>query len=729
MSPANDVCPVLLVALRPSEGRATMLLPGGQVRYPGGEPVSPIEQAPCIARYRLGRRIGVGGLGVVYAAHDLDLDRTVALKLIRLGSNDAGAFERLRHEAQALAQVTHPNVVDVFDVGQYDKRRMAGWPPDIPRVGAYIVMELVEGMDLKQWLETRRSEAEVLSVFVGAGEGLAAAHAAGMVHRDFKPANVIVDAKGRAKVLDFGLAQFHAMTAPSTGEMPSSDGDTQVAASMTRTGTVMGTPAYMAPEQHLGARADVRSDQYAYCVSLAEALCGARPFGSNEIAELSRSKQRRDYDPCFREMPKPLRPVVERGLSPDPDARWPSMRALLDALTRGRAGRARWWVGGAGLALVGVLGWQLQTPAPAPANAEPPSSEAPVGVPPDGFAPSPEALAFRSTVENAWLDRGNDGVREAMDALPGEPDPEVDPSLAAELLLWRGHLRDDEQAVDFYRKAYFLARKADIPSAASRAAILMATAYVEDHGQSLAEWTRHAWVELYRGPWDRRAAAQVMVSSGYGRAVIYEDEDTLAMLELADAAIGDTQPEDDPFLAFQMLELSSAYRYVNASERSLYWARRAATLLDGSAGPRHPLRALADDAAGVAIADMDRCDEALPYLSQARIRYRGNGNRETVDSALTGITVADCLAKGGHVLAAIEEYRASISFWSKLGPDYGMRQIDAHIEIARLLQKMSRIDEAEAEYELALAVANPAGPEPYLRTVARRELTELQASR
>ncbi|MEM7153697.1 MAG: serine/threonine-protein kinase [Myxococcota bacterium] len=685
----------------------------------------PIEQAPCIARYRLGRRIGVGGLGVVYAGHDLDLDRAVALKLIRLGSHGKGAFERLRQEAQALARVTHPHVIDVFDVGQYDLRGVAGWPPDVPRVGAYIVMELVEGMDLKQWLETRRSEVEVLSVFVGAGRGLAAAHAAGLVHRDFKPANVIVDAEGRAKVLDFGLAQLRAMAGPSTGGPPSSD-DAGAADSMTRTGTVMGTPAYMAPEQHLGDRADVRSDQYAYCVSLAEALCGARPFGSNEVSELNRAKLAREYDPCFREMPKSLRPVVERGLDPDPEARWPSMADLLSALSRGRAGRARWWVGGLGLALAGVVGWQLATP-DAAVTVEPTPAPAPVGVPADGVAPSPGAAAFRRQVEQTWPERFGDGVRDALDALPAEPDPDEDPSFAAELLLWRGYLRDDQQAVDFYRRAFFLAREADIPSVAARAAISMATAYVEDHGQSLAEWTRHAWVELYRGPWDRRAAVQVMVSSGYGRAVIYEDEDTLAMLELADAAIGETQPDDDAFMAYQMLELASALRYVNASRRSLYWARRASTLLDGVASPEHPLRALAEDAIGVAIADLGRCDEASPYLARARQGYRREGEPETVDSALTGISLADCLAKQGRTMAAIDEYRTSITFWSGLGPDYGMRQIDAHIEIARLLKTMARLEDAEVEYERALAVANPAGPEPYLRTVARRELAALRA--
>ena len=225
-----------------------------------------------IGRYRLAQCIGRGGMGVVWSAHDDELDRTVAIKLLRPELGDLGP--RLDKEARALARLNHPNVVSVFDVGTHEGQR-------------FIAMEFVDGETLRTWLETPRALPEILAAFVGAGRGLAAAHAVGLVHRDFKPDNVLVGRDGRARVLDFGLAR-----PPSGPELQPSaidlDADPRATA-LTRDGALLGTPAYMAPEQHLGLTADARSDQFAFAVALFDAVYGQPPFRGDDLRMLSLS--------------------------------------------------------------------------------------------------------------------------------------------------------------------------------------------------------------------------------------------------------------------------------------------------------------------------------------------------------------------------------------------------------------------------------------------------------
>ena len=297
-----------------------------------------VSTARKVGRYRLGEPLGAGAMGVVYRAFDPRLHRDVAVKLLRGQSS----HERLIREARAIAALSHPNVVGVYDAGTFEH---AG------AEGVYVVMELVDGEPLGRWRTDRaRALDEIIDVFVGAGRGLAAAHTAGIVHRDFKPANVLVDPSGRARVLDFGLATIEA-TGGSTVRMMSGDdlGDPR----LTATGAVMGTPAFMAPEQHEGAVATPLADQYAFCVSLYEALTARLPFRAGLLSELVRLKRR--AAPSWDGVPRPLRRILARGLSATPRSRFPDMDTLLAALLSFRRRHRRRAYYGVGLATSLVL--------------------------------------------------------------------------------------------------------------------------------------------------------------------------------------------------------------------------------------------------------------------------------------------------------------------------------------------------------------------------------------
>jgi len=290
-------------------------------------------------------------MGVVFRAYDPRLDRKVALKLVRPDVD--GATETLLREAQAQARLSNPNVITIYDVGSHQGQ-------------VYLAMELVEGTTASEWLVSRpRRWREVLRVFREAGQGLAAAHAAGLVHRDFKPSNVLVGSDGRVRVTDFGLARV--MAEPeAAAEHPLGDPSRKILhAHLTATGTVRGTPSYMAPEQFQGAAADARSDLFAFCVSLYEALYGELPFSPLEPAEPAQlqeqvaARQVREA-PAGRRVPTRLRRVLLKGLSPRPDDRPASMEHLLTALASDPV--VKWGRRGvvvAALALVAALAaWQ-----------------------------------------------------------------------------------------------------------------------------------------------------------------------------------------------------------------------------------------------------------------------------------------------------------------------------------------------------------------------------------
>jgi len=302
-----------------------------------------------IGRYEVLRPLGAGGMGLVYLARDPELDRRVAIKLVRPGRR--GSRSRLLREGQAVARLSHPNVVTVHDVGEYGE-------------DLFIAMEYVRGSTVGQWLETPRSWGQVLEVFRAAGRGLAAAHRAGLVHRDFKPDNVLLG-DGRVVVSDFGLAR-----ADAPGERHVDDiGEIDA----TRTDGIVGTPAYMSPEQFRGSTVDARSDQFSFCIALWEGLYGVRPFETpttspTDYEQLSRAVRTGAIQPPPRDraVPRRILRALRRGLSVEPGLRFASMEALLAAL---RPPDRRPMLAGATIAVVaigiGLVAATRASPAPA----------------------------------------------------------------------------------------------------------------------------------------------------------------------------------------------------------------------------------------------------------------------------------------------------------------------------------------------------------------------------
>jgi predicted Ser/Thr protein kinase len=298
----------------------TALAPAAGVIDRGSRPQ--IAKGTRVGRYIIGERLGMGGMGVVYAARDPDLDREVAVKVLRseFARSNPDAAQRIAREAQAMARISHPNVVNVYDVGTLGDQ-------------VFVAMERINGKNLRAWLGAApRTVAEILEVFIGAGRGLIAAHDAGIVHRDVKPDNVLVGDDGRARVTDFGLAYDHRLD----------EADVSTSGSEGATRPIVGTPSYMAPEQHAGGNADPRTDQFSFAVSLYEALYGKRPFSGNTREELAGAviDGRVDAAPSSR-IPASLRTILLRAMSTKPGDRFPTMADLLRALGRDRGRRPR----------------------------------------------------------------------------------------------------------------------------------------------------------------------------------------------------------------------------------------------------------------------------------------------------------------------------------------------------------------------------------------------------
>jgi eukaryotic-like serine/threonine-protein kinase len=356
------------------------MAPSPESSTPASEVI--LERGRAIDRFVVLGLVGRGGMGEVYAAYDPELDRKVAIKLLRARGDSEEGKARLLREAQATAKLQHPNVVVVYDVGTFGD-------------SVFLAMEFVEGRTVNGWLHAApRSRREILDVYLAAGRGLAAAHAAGLVHRDFKPDNVMVTNDGQVRVMDFGLARqlgepdaaarrsnasLLASPATTAGERATfsealsesydpdatrevgrgggpevvSPSGKYLSIKLTQTGAMLGTPAYMAPEQFAVRATDERTDQFSFCVALYEALYGKRPFGGETFVALMTSVTTGavSVPPPRTKVPAWIRKVLLRGLQTAPERRFSSVNSLLAALQKDPTVRARRMAIGAGALL------------------------------------------------------------------------------------------------------------------------------------------------------------------------------------------------------------------------------------------------------------------------------------------------------------------------------------------------------------------------------------------
>ena len=657
-------------------------------------------------RYRVDGPLGSGGVGVVYRGWDEELARPVAIKFLRPdkpgrqqdGSLGLGA--RLRRESIALAALSHPNVVSVFDVVETE-------------AGIGIVMELVEGEDVRTWLRSAsHPRHEVLRVFIEAGRGLLAAHHSGVVHRDFKPANVMVGTDGRVRVLDFGLAQFGA---DETGNLAVSqrrgalafDSEASV---RTNAGLVMGTPAYMAPEQMWGGVVDARSDQFSFCVSLFEALEGKRPFEGSSLKQRLRSIQ--SGPPAATTSSRPTRAALRRGLAFKPEHRHPSMGDLLAALEGElRPGSTRWVVAGAATVVaVGLAVWMMRDAGEAGcADADPLqvswtepgrtrvesaflATDAPFSV--DSWAKTESVLddyvaRWGRQRDQSCVAGTSSGhaclaeVRARFDAVI-EVLESADADVVAHALTMVVGLPEPERC-----EAQTTDRERDPLLAASQARVI-ALQHADRHPAALVESRRLLKAAVAREDVDYEAMAHLLLGDSHAHLAGYED----AFESHQDAYFVALRVSDHEIAAEAAIGAASAAGMgLRRPDDGLEWLRHARRQIDRLADPVEK-NAHASGVEGTILMLSGEHEDGLARLEESVALFTqccGEEDLETVN-ALNNLGIG-YHEVGRHEEALTHHERARALFVSSLGPDHPLVAA-ADQAIANTLATLGRAEES-----------------------------------
>ena len=629
-----------------------------------------------VDRYVVEAPLGAGAMGVVYAAADPDLGRRVALKIVDRNSaslrdrpGKAGAFDRVAdgsarqlREAQALARVDHPHVVSVYDVGVHAEH-------------VFVAMELVDGEDLASWLRTPRNPREILGVLVGAGRGLAAAHAAGLVHRDFKPANILIGVDGRARVTDFGLAKA-AEDATADDAAPASP----LAQDMTMRGTLLGTPAYMAPEQFAGLRAGPAADQFAFAVTAWEALFGKRPFAGATLAALRDAVTRGVIEsPANSRIERALR----RALDPDPERRWPSLAALLDELVRDPARSVRRALVACGAAAVLVGGGfalaHLRSETPGPSCELAPTWTA------------PQRVALTATAARLGRAQLVTDIASSLDAYAG--------ALASATTRACGRPSDDPVAVCLARRRVELARLVDVLVGADRAAILDRADHAIDGLADPAACTTASAELLPRDPAVRLALDVARGQVAYAGALSSTGQKPAAARVFASLVPRLRTLANDRLLADALDRYATAIKLLEPDT-----AEQLYTEAIRHASAAHADELLANvwlDLALFAGAERKLEREALAYAQAARAAVAGAGDKPVLLARYLGVH-ASILTAFDHNDEAAAQYEAALALvrTKQLGDKLGD---ELEFNYAVNLEGRGKLADAAAIFERLLA--------------------------
>ncbi len=715
-------CRELLVAL----ATASRGGPGSPATGP-----APIDQTGKVLlnRYEVLGTLGAGGMGLVLSARDLKLDRKVALKLVRpdlmLLEQAEQARARLLREAQLMAQVRHPNVVAVYDVGTLGDR-------------IFVSMEHIDGQSVRDWMRPPRPWRQVVGVFGRAGAGLAAAHSAGVVHRDFKPENVLVSARGDVFVTDFGLAwSVHLLRRPPAPDPAAPTGGHEAP---TAPSGVLGTPAYMAPEQLRGDRVDAQADQFSFCVALYEALQGQRPFLGSDSAGLLEAIESGQVRMGRSKVPRWLNELIRRGLAARPENRFPSMDALLRKLEKGqrRAGRAV--AAALALALVGLaLGYAFGLAGPA--NRCPNPADRLAGI---WDAPRRAAVrqAFRATgapfsnqawqtVEQAFdgfARRWTDGYRAACEAARVRHEISEE-TFARRAVCFESRLRELQAFAELFARGdravvesagiagerlpdlgacesgqgLALAALPDDPD--SRAAVAdawLAVARTEalSHAGKFHDAQRQgqAAIEKARATRYRPVEAEALLATAVADRLAGEDREAEGLLDLAmQAAEAGRHFEALPLIAAELVLVSDAdSKQVDKADS---WARRAESALDPT--PRPDLRAEVDMALTVLRLNQQKFEEAKAQSSRAAGLFEKLGQpRRALDARFL---LAQAESSLGHPEEALAGFTAVADGRAKLlGPAHpatlraANREAEQRLELGHIVEAETRLRETLA---------------------------------
>lgn len=647
-----------------------------------------------VGRYRIEHRAGAGAMGVVYAARDGQLDRTVALKILN-GGTGRELVTRLRREAQALARLNHPNVVEVLDTGTYEDC-------------LFIAMEFIQGVTLRRWLAEPRGYPEILPILVQAGRGLAAAHGADLVHRDFKPDNVMIDDNLRVRVMDFGLAR----TVEVGQEQTSSLEHDVLGVDLTRTGALSGTPAYCSPEQFSRAELAAASDQFSFCVVAFEALYGVRPFEGNTVFALGANVcagQVRDV-PSDATVPAPMLAILRRGLSADPKDRFATMDDLLAELER--FGQPRRSLRGTIIAALAVAAALVGTVI-ATTNGHQPTAEPALDEPATvaELDPALQARVDTLSAELATLRQYDDAaglfaaskevgrLLKAAEALGHGP---LTAEVAMQLGLLLGTRAESEASLAAYEKAYFEADRHGLHALAAAAALELSVATAAAHGSDDAGlWRSHCTTHLqqldpaaFEGHHGLKQRGRVAHHEGEHEASVNLYRRAAALVE------EDDRNERGQLRALEGQALEGMRRHDDA--RKAYVAARSD--LVAALGETHPRVAGLDYRLGELALITGHHDASTRHLRNALATWERGGDGTALRSAKTRSLLAAALLGLDRQAEAISEHRIQIELLEKARGTHDVSLVLPLSNLALAVRRSGEPREALALYQRARAI-------------------------